>query len=148
MSNNGKLGERLAREMFAAWGYGVEDVSANPEYYYKGDIILTSPTTGEQRIVEVKWDERIADTGNLYLETWSAHSKKQNCLGWWRWCAADYLAYGDAQNRQFYIFDLKQLKERVAQLPVRERTCGNDSVGQIIALAQVKDLVLNQEVEE
>jgi hypothetical protein len=44
--SNGRQGELLAQKMFLAWGYGVEDVSGNPEYYYKGDILLTSPTTG------------------------------------------------------------------------------------------------------
>jgi hypothetical protein len=74
--NDGKQGERLARNLFASWGYEVEDVSANPEYYYKGDILLTSPTTGAKRIVEVKWDGCIATTGNLFLEIWSRNSRK------------------------------------------------------------------------
>lgn len=142
--NDGKQGERLARNLFASWGYGVEDVSANPEYYYKGDILLTSPTTGAKRIVEVKWDGCIATTGNLFLEIWSRNSRKQNCNGWWKWCGADYLAYGDARKQVFYLFDMAQLKERVAQLQLRTKRCGQDSEGLILPLAQVEDLILNK----
>lgn len=140
--SKGRQGELLAQQMFKAWGYGVEDVSADPEYYYRGDILLTSPTTGAQRVVEVKWDGIIATTGNLYLETWNQYSRKQNCNGWWRFCGADFLAYGDATNRKFYLFDMAQLKERVAHLTLAQRRCGQDSEGFILPLAQVEDLNL------
>ena len=140
--SKGRQGELLAQQMFEAWGYSVEDVSGNPEYYYRGDLLLTSPTTGAQRVVEVKWDGVIATTGNLYLETWNQYSRKQNCNGWWVFCGADYLAYGDATNRKFYLFDMAQLKERVAQLSLAQRRCGQDSEGFILPLAQVEDLNL------
>lgn len=142
--SNGRQGELLAQKMFQAWGYSVEDVSGNPEYYYKGDILLTSPTTGQSRIVEVKWDGVIATSGNLYLETWSRNSRRQNCNGWWKWCGADYLAYGDATNRKFYLFDMAQLKERVAQLSLYKKRCGYDSEGLILPLAAVEDLIINK----
>lgn len=143
--NNGKYGEYQARKLFTSWGYGVEDVSGNPEYYYKGDIVLTSPTTGAQKIVEVKWDGCIGTTGNLFLEIWSRNSRRQNCNGWWKWCGADFLAYGDARRQVFYIFDMAQLKERVAQLSLNTKRCGIDSEGLILPLAAVEDLILNKE---
>lgn len=143
--NNGKQGERLARQLFTSWGYGAQDVSADPNFYYKGDILLTSPTTGAQRIVEVKWDERISSTGNLYLELWNRNSRAQNCNGWWRWCSADYLAYGDAHKQVFYLFDMAKLKERVAKMSLTTRGCGYDSQGLILPLAAVEDLIINKE---
>lgn len=44
--NNGKYGETLFAQMMADRGYKVEDVSGNPDYWYKDiDFIITSPTT-------------------------------------------------------------------------------------------------------
>lgn len=144
MANSGKEGERRCKEMLEQWGYGVQDVSANPEYYYKGDLILTSPTSGQQKMMEVKWCERINDTNNLYLEIWSAGSWRKNCDGWFKWCEADYLAYGDAVSGQFYIFDMAALHKRAKMVPYKERRCGRDSVGQIVSLDDVRDLILNK----
>ena len=47
--------------------HAVLDVSANPEYYYTGDFIITD-RNGTKKIFEVKWDEKIHKTDNLYLE--------------------------------------------------------------------------------
>lgn len=144
MSNNGKLGERLCAEMLMQWGYAIQNVSANPDYYYKGDLLATSPTTGITKIIEVKWDEKIGNTNNLYLELSNINSKAKNGVGWFNWCEADFLAYGDAINRKFYIFDMKALKQRANEVPYRTRRCGYESEGQIISLDEVRDLILNQ----
>lgn len=140
----GQLGERKVKELLEAWGYNVEDLSENPEYYYKGDLRATSPTTGQQRMVEVKSCYKINATGNLYLEVWSKGSWRKNCQGWWLWCEADFLAYRDAISDQIYIFDMPALHQRVAQLPYRERSCGQESRGQIVKLDDVRDLILNK----
>ena len=143
MSNNGKLGERLFAEVMEARGYEVQDVSANPEYWYRDiDFIITSPTTGETKTFEVKWDTRINRTGNLYLERTSRFTKQPGIegLGWFEWCEADYLAYGDAVSGQFYMIPLLDLKIRVKQLPYREARCGTDSTGQLISLSDIADI--------
>ena len=140
----GELGEKNCIQLLTSWGYEVENVSKNPEYYYKGDLIATSPTTGNKRMVEVKWCYNINRTNNLYLEVWSAGSKKKNCEGWFKWCEADYLAYGDAHTGQFYLFDMNALHKRAAEVPYKERSCGYESRGQIVSLDQVRDLILNQ----
>jgi hypothetical protein len=48
------------------------------------DFIVTSPTTGETKTFEVKWDSRINKTGNLFLEIMSKYSK--GCKGWFEFC--------------------------------------------------------------
>jgi hypothetical protein len=86
-------------------GYTVENVSGNPIYWEKDiDFFCTSPTTGAVRSFEVKWDARLHQTGNLYLELSNVHSKGGK--GWFRFCEADYLAYGDALTKVFYIIDM------------------------------------------
>ena len=92
--------------------YKVEDTTNNPQYYYKDiDFIVTSSTSGLTKTFEVKWDYCINKTGNLYLEIENIHSK--GCKGFYEFCEADYLAYGDAVSRTFYIVPLLELRERV-----------------------------------
>ena len=75
--------------------YSIEDVSGNPDYWHKDiDFIATSPKSGLTKTFEVKWDSRINNTGNLYLELTNVHSKGGR--GWFNFCEADYLAYGDS----------------------------------------------------
>lgn len=106
--------------------YKVEDTTNNPDYYDKDiDFIVTSSTSGLTKTFEVKWDTRISNTGNLYLEIENINSKGGK--GFFEFCEADYLAYGDANNRKFYIIPLLELRERVKQLPQRLGRCGYDS---------------------
>ena len=75
-SNSGRQGELVFARTMRNIGFGVEDVSGNPEYYDKDiDFIITSPLTGATRTFEVKWDSRIYYTNNLYLELTNIHSK-------------------------------------------------------------------------
>lgn len=144
MSNNGKQGEQFFAQTMLARGYEVQDVSGNPEYWYKDiDFIITSPTTGETKTFEVKWDTKINRTGNLYLERTSRFTKQKGIegLGWFEWCEADYLAYGDAVSGQFYIIPMEQLRQYANTLPYRAAQCGSDSTGQLVSLKDINDIV-------
>lgn len=137
---NGKIGERLFQQIMESRNYKVEDVSMNPDYWYKDiDFFVTSSTTGERKSFECKWDSCISRTGNLYLELTNVHSKGGK--GWYNFCEADYLAYGDAKNRIFYIIPLLELKKRVEQLPSRYAKCGYDSTGLLVSLKDIKDII-------
>ena len=95
-------------------GYAVEDVSTNPDYFDKDiDFFVTSPFTGATKSFEVKYDNRINATGNLFLEVTNIYSKQWNYDGWFTHCDADFLAYGDAVARKFYIIPMDELKKRV-----------------------------------
>lgn len=95
-------------------GYSVEDVSDNPNYWYKDiDLIVTNNETGQVSSIEVKWDRRIAATGNLYIEF--ANPRSKGGKGWFEFCEADLLAYGDAVNKVFYIIKVSELKKFVAR---------------------------------
>ena len=138
--DKGKQGEQLFSQIMQSRNYSVEDVSGNPQYWYKDiDFIITSPVSGLTKTFEVKWDSRIAQTGNLYLETDNIHSKGGR--GWFEFCEADVLAYGDAVNRIFYMIDMKKLRRAIAKLPTRNARCGNDSVGFLVALKDIADIV-------
>lgn len=137
--SNGKQGEQLFQQAMQNKGYVVEDVSNNPSYWNKDiDFIITSPTTGLTKTFEVKWDSKLNKTGNLYLELVNINS--QNGDGWFEFCQADYVAYGDAITNTFYIIPLLELREKVKQLPKRIAQCGNDSIGQLVSLKQISDI--------
>lgn len=142
--NSGKLGrqgELLFAERMENGGYKVCDVSGNPAYWSQDiDFIIQSPHTGRIKSFEVKYDSRINSTGNLFLETESINSKQWNYEGWFLHCQADYLVYGDAVEEIFYVIPMKELKERVAQLPQRVARCGNESKGLLVSLNDIKDL--------
>ena len=82
---NGRLGEILFAQMMREGGYTVADVSGDSEYWHKDiDFLITSPTTGAIKAFEVKWDSRINQTGNLYLELTNVNSKGGK--GWFEFC--------------------------------------------------------------
>ena len=139
MSNNGKQGEYLFKQIMESRNYTVEDVSNNENYWYKDiDFLVTSSTSGLTKTFEVKWDTRINRTGNLYLELTNIHSKGGK--GWYEFCEADYLVYGDATANIFYIIPLLELRERVKKLNCRCASCGYDSTGLLVSLNDIADI--------
>ena len=139
MANIGKYGEALFRDKISRLDYTVVDVSNNPTYWDKDiDFIITSHRSGLTKSFEVKYDSRINSTGNLYLELTNVHSKGGR--GWYEFCKADFLAYGDAQAQVFYIFPLDALRERVSKLNARQARCGGDSTGLLVALTDILDI--------
>ena len=136
----GKRGEQLFAQRMEELGYTVQDVSGNPDYWGRDiDFLITSSTSGLTKSFEVKYDSRIHRTGNLYLELVNVHSKGEK--GWFEFCEADMLAYGDAANNVFYIIPLAELKERARKLARRTAQCGNDSIGLLVSLNDIQDLI-------
>lgn len=100
-------GEQELKDWLRGYGYKVKDVSDNPIYWKKDiDLIVDGETT-----IEVKWDSKLAETGNLFIETIS--NIDNNKKGWYEFCEADYLAYGDAIGKTFCIFNWAQLKAHI-----------------------------------
>lgn len=139
--SSGRQGELLFQQRMQELNYSVQDVSGNPDYWYKDiDFIATSPRTGATKTFEVKWDSRINSTGNMYLELTNIHSKGGR--GWFNFCEADYLAYGDAAAQVFYIIPLAELKDRVnAMQRQRYAQCGDDSTGLLVSLKDIQDII-------
>ena len=143
MATNGKQGEQLFSQIMSGKGYAVQDVSGNSAYWDKDiDFVITSPYSGAVKSFEVKWDSKINRTGNLYLEYSNIHSKGGK--GWFTFCQADYIAYGDAISKCFYIVPFDQLKERADQVKFRWAKCGYDSEGQLISLDEIRDIIVGE----
>lgn len=144
MSNNGREGEELFAKLMAARGNEVRDVSKN-EYYFDKDIdfFLANPT-GEKCSVEVKWCFGISKYGNLFLEYLNPRSKQWSGEGWWPHCQADFLAYGDAINRKFYIFNMSELRKVVEPIwnQLKDGSSWDNSIGKKLPLNKVKHLAV------
>lgn len=143
----GNLGETLFEKYYKSKeGYIVENTTANPEYFSKDiDFFVTNPS-GHRKSFEVKYDSRVAYTGNLYLEIWNKHSSHAQYRGWWLFCEADFLFYGDAQNSKFYVFDVKELREKLGTINTRITYCRDcygqpESKGQLVKLSDIKDII-------
>lgn len=142
MSNSGRQGELIFSRRMQEAGYIVNDVSGNRDYWEKDiDFFCTNPATGAARSFEVKWDTRIHQTGNLYLELTNVHSKGGR--GWFTFTQADFLAYGDAASKVFYIIPMEKLRERAQKLSQRMTNCGTDSIGQLVNIRDISDIVLS-----
>lgn len=143
MSSNGKYGERLFKQYMEARGYTVQDVSGNASYFDKDiDFLITSPTTGLIKAFEVKWDSKMNSSGNLFLEMENPRSKQWNGQGWYPHCQADFLVYGDAVARKFYVFPFGLLKQRANQLSLRWLRTRDLAAGYLLPLEQVEDLAI------
>jgi hypothetical protein len=100
-------GEQELKDWLRGYGYKVKDVSDNPNYWKQDiDLIVNDKIT-----IEVKWDSLLSSTGNLFIELVSDIDKNKD--GWFRFCKADYLAYGAAEDKIFLIFKFDELKAHI-----------------------------------
>lgn len=138
--NKGDQGELLFKSIMIDKGYIVNDVTNTP-YYWDQDIdfICKSPTTGLVKSFEVKWDYSISYTKNLFLEFYNPRSKGER--GWWEFCKADYIAYGDAINKIFYIIDRQKLEQRVRALQLSSGRTSDGSEGLLCPIGLIADLI-------
>ena len=137
-----KPGEWELKTTLRRNNYKVRDVS-NDSYYWNKDIdlIATNNITNNVSTIEVKWDRRIAETGNFYIEFYNPRSR--NSKGWFCFCEADLLAYGDANKKVFYMIRVPELKkyieENESQLEVKGTWDG--SKGYILPMAAATPLI-------
>lgn len=123
-------------------GYKVKDVSEEPGYWDKDiDLLVTNPNTNITTTIEVKWDRCIAATGNMFIETVNPRSKSGN--GWFKFCEADVLAYGDAINKSFYLMTVSALKDFINNNKdkLQSRSTWDGSTGYIVPLSSVAALI-------
>lgn len=106
----GNQGEKLVAEWLQRIGYEVEDVSMNRDYFAKDiDFIVTKGE--EEMAVEVKTDQRMADSGNVLLEVRVDVDK--NKPGWWQYCQATHLFFVDIRQKQVHCVRRDELKQLV-----------------------------------
>ena len=67
----------------------------------------------------MKWDSRIAETGNMFIETITDIDKNKD--GWFNFCCADFIFYGDSCNELFYVFSFTDLQDYVKHHSMEQR---------------------------
>lgn len=110
--NNAKEAERIVLDTLFSYApnYRFEDVSNDPDCYYKGDIKAISPE-GQEFFIEVKDDSRIGETGNILCEEEvyykaSGYSGSGNMNG-----KSDIYVVVSKSERRMYVIDFKVLKQ-------------------------------------
>ncbi len=107
-------GEKEAEQLLERLGYtNINSVSNNSDYFFKDIDIKAKDGMRRTLNFEVKWDSKINSTNNLFIETISNKNTKRK--GWFYYCEADYLLYGDSVNRAFYLIDFRKLKALVEE---------------------------------
>ena len=121
--NEGKEGEIKAKQCLESKGWKVKDLTTCQDFFKK-DIDFLISKNDIQVYIECKWDSRISSTGNLFIET--STDIEEDKEGWFQYCQADFIFYGDANNNLFYVFVLDDLKRYIQEqdkpLPERRAT--------------------------
>lgn len=112
------VGELRAYNYLQDNGWTVQDVTNNPEFWDK-DIDFVVSSGSQSLTIEVKWDSRIHSTGNMFIETVTDLDKCKS--GWFSFCQADYIYYGDSYNQLFYVFKTDDLRKFVSSHMMEER---------------------------
>lgn len=115
-----KEGEQIVAKMLASAGYEIKDVSEDPAYYHKGDLLITS-TTGEKKFIEIKTDSRIADTGNILLEEGVYYKENDRYVKGYMYSDYDIYAVVSKSENLIYFFDFNKLKEIYKKYGVYKR---------------------------
>lgn len=101
----GDVGEAVCKNVLEACGFQVQDVSRNPDYYEKDDLIATK--NGKSYFIEVKTDTRAHETGNLVVELISNMEAKRT--GWFNYCKCNKYFFYLANSNELIIVDQKWL---------------------------------------
>ena len=107
---NAKAAEKIVRDTLASLttNYTFEDVSDDPQCYYKGDIRVVGDN--KEFYIEVKNDSRIADTGNILCEEEVYYKDDNRFAPGNMHCTSDYYCVVSMQERKIYVLDFQVLK--------------------------------------
>lgn len=130
--SNYEQGEELARQCLIANGFQIIDRRANPEYWAK-DIDFTAIKGNRSADIEIKWDNRMHQSGAFFFELITDIEKQKP--GWATYTGADYIFYGDAVGMVFYIFPVgamrQYLKNHYGEYNTRRATDYNRTTGAV-----------------
>lgn len=115
-------------------GYKVIDVSENPLYYYTGDLLVEE--NGQQWALEVKYDKQVEYTGNFFIEVENPRSK--NGEGWFKFCKADFIFYGNGITGTFYCMRANDLRAYIEKNKdnLKLRSSHDDSRGYLLPIEE------------
>lgn len=107
------IGEKKAYDYLISSGWEVQDLT-QCEAFFSKDIDFLIIRGQEQHYIEVKWDNWIHQTGNMFIETTTDLDFNKD--GWFKFCRAEFIFYGDARNELFYVYRLDDLKAYIQEV--------------------------------
>lgn len=112
----GQEAEQIVKRHLESRGHTIEDVTNIP-YYWNIDIdfIITNKDTINSTTLEVKRDDNIFKTGNLFFEI-GFDKDTHYSEGWLEKCKAEYICFYDALKRQGIIVNFKRIKPILSSL--------------------------------
>lgn len=137
LNNKGKIGEIKAYNYLISQGYTVRDVTDNSDYWYQ-DIDFIAQKNEICKTLEVKWDYRISETHNMFIEQITNIDKGyESGKGWYRYCKSDEIWYGDAINNIFYVFRFDDLKHYIdTNNCFKRKSADYNNCGEVIKVSQ------------
>lgn len=108
----GNYGEDLLRKFMAFKGFEVEDLSYIQEYREKDIDFKFRRVGGKWKTIEVKTDNRMANTGNIVVEV-AMNRQSGKVPGWLYYCEADYLCFVDSHSYKFIFINWPKLQKLV-----------------------------------
>lgn len=115
----------VARKMKTYHGYILDDLSLDKDYYHKGDMRVNDFDIGLSYLLEVKSDNRIAETGRMFLELKTVRKNKKY-VGWF-FNPYERMAYIDTRKQIVYMVDFKKLQSEIDIENSKQVTFPNDN---------------------
>ena len=107
--STGRKGEQTVFNTLTALGLDIQDVAANPEYYYKGDFIVNTPLGAVY--LDAKVDNVMWKTKNIFCEE-EVYFKEDGItrIGDMK-KDYDYMAFVSYKENLIYFYDAKILRQ-------------------------------------
>ena len=137
----GKVGEELAYNYLIARGWEVEDVSNNEEYFSL-DIDFIAAKDGNSVSLDVKTEEAMSRTGNMFIEDTITYQDGRMAKGWLYYSKAEYIWHVNPKNGVAFVYRLEDMKEYLRKAPRKWGTCrdGYKTVdGRLVKPAEYKN---------
>ena len=138
----GKYAEQIVQKHLEQRGHIINNVSDNPEYWkYDIDLIITN--WKEPITIEVKRDDNLYRTGNIFVEV-GFQKEDYYSTGWFNNCKADYIAYYDTKTANGLIIELDKLKQAVVnygkKIYFRDKIDNCDGIAYLLPIGKAKKL--------
>lgn len=118
----GKVGEELSYNYLIAKGWEVEDVSNNEEYFSL-DIDFLAAKDNISVSLDVKTEEAMNRTGNMFIENTITYQDGRSTGGWLYYSKAEYIWHINPDNGVAFAYRLEDMKKYLRKTPCKWGTC-------------------------
>ena len=118
----GKVGEELAYNYLITRGWEVEDVSNNEEYFSL-DIDFLAAKDGNSVSLDVKTEEAMSRTGNMFIEDAITYQDGRMAKGWLYYSKAEYIWHVNPKNGVAFVYRLEDMQDYLRKAPRKCGTC-------------------------